>query len=110
MYEDQALQIDFLRHRVQIRGRAGELSATEFRLLTALVNNADIVLSPARLLDLVWGETEVTHDNIRVFIGSLRKKLDGAPHQLIETVRGFGYRYNPPNSESGVRTCQEGSS
>jgi DNA-binding response OmpR family regulator len=96
VYEDQVLQLDFQRHKVQLRGQGLELSPTEFRLLTVLAKNAGVVLSTERLLDLVWGEAEVGHDNVRVYISSLRKKLEGGPTQLIETVREFGYRYNPP--------------
>jgi DNA-binding response OmpR family regulator len=96
-YEDQVLLVDFLRHKVQLRRQAVELSPTEFRLLTALVKNAGAVMSAERLLDLVWGEAEVGHENVRVYVSSLRKKLGGGSGQpqLIETVREFGYRYNP---------------
>jgi DNA-binding response OmpR family regulator len=88
--------VDFLRHRVQLRGQVVELSATEFRLLTVLVRNAGLVMSVPRLLNLVWVEKEVGRDIVRGYIGSLRKKLGGGPTQLIETVREFGYRYNRP--------------
>jgi len=98
LYEDPSLQIDFLRHRVQVGGRIVELSPTEFRLLTVLVENAGMVMSTERLLDLIWGEAAVGHENVRVFISYLRKKLGGGPghFQLIETVREFGYRYVSP--------------
>ena len=99
MYKDQVLQIDWLRHRVRIRGQEMKLSPTEFRLLTVLVNNAGIVLSVERLLDMVWDKTEVEHANVRAYISFLRKKLGGGPPQLIETVREFGYRYNPPDED-----------
>ena len=98
MYENASLHLDPLRHRVRVRGREVALTATEFRLLTVLVNNAGLVMSLDRLLDLVWGNKEVGHDNVRVYISYLRKKLDGESNQpqLIETVKEFGYRYNPP--------------
>jgi len=98
VYEDPTLQIDFLRHKVQLRSQEVELSPTEFRLLTVLVKNAGLVMSTERLLDLVWGEAEVGQENVRVYVSSLRKKLEGSPgqHELIETVREFGYRYSPP--------------
>lgn len=95
-YEDQVLQIDFLRHSVRLRGQVVKLSATEFRLLAVLVRNAGLVMSIPRLLDLVWGEKEVGLENVRGYIGLLRKKLEGGPTPLIETVKEFGYRYNPP--------------
>ena len=88
MYQNASLHLDFLRHRVRVRGREVALTATEFRLLTVLVNNAGLVMSLDRLLDLVWGDKEVGHDNVRVYISYLRKKLDGESNQrqLIESV------------------------
>lgn len=96
VYEDQVLRVDFLRHQVQVRRQEAELSPTEFRLLTALVKNTGLVMSTERQLDLVWGDTEGDPANVRVYISSLRRKLEGGPEQpqLIETVREFGYRYN----------------
>ena len=75
-----------------------ELSATEYRLFTALVRHAGLVMSSERLLDLAWGQAEGGPENLRVYIGYLRRKLeaDGRGIRLIETVRGFGYRYSPP--------------
>ena len=99
MYENASLHLDPLRHRVRVRGREVALTATEFRLLTVLVQNAGIVLSLNRLVDLVWGEEGCSVENVRQFISYLRKKLDGgsSQRQLIETVKEFGYRDNPPN-------------
>lgn len=96
VYEDQVLHMDFLRHQVQVRRQEAELSPTEFRLLTALVKNTGMVMSTERLLDLVWGDAEGDPANVRVYISSLRRKLEGGSEQpqLIETVREFGYRYN----------------
>jgi DNA-binding response OmpR family regulator len=98
VYEDPVLRVDFLRHKVQVSSQDVELSPTEFRLLTVLVKNAGVVMSTERLLDLVWGEAEVGQENVRVYVSSLRKKLEGSPgqHELIDTVREFGYRYSPP--------------
>jgi DNA-binding response OmpR family regulator len=44
------------------------------------------------LVEEVWGEREVTYNNLEVFIRFLRAKLDGAGHaSLIHTERGLGY-------------------
>jgi DNA-binding response OmpR family regulator len=54
------------------------------------------VLSRDQLLELVWGDPYgVSGDQVKLYVGYLRKKLvPGAPGQApIETVRGFGYRY-----------------
>ena len=95
LYKNGVLEIDFLRHRVQLLNgmREIKLSATEFRLLTVLVQNKGIVLSVDRLLELVWGDRDVTSDIVRVYISFLRRKLNSASLELIETVQGFGYRY-----------------
>ena len=101
-YTDHAIWVDFEHHRVFVRGTSVELSPTEFRLLTALVRNADVVLSAEKLAGLVWRERPAGPGNVRVYVNYLRKKLERNPGrpQLIETVRGFGYRYQPPLSTS----------
>jgi DNA-binding response OmpR family regulator len=56
------------------------------------------VLSRDQLLELVWGDTYgVGGDQVKLYVGYLRRKLDAdAPASVpIETVRGFGYRYVP---------------
>jgi DNA-binding response OmpR family regulator len=99
-YRDAAMHIDFPHHQVHLDGRRVELSPLEFRLLWALVRNANVVLSTDRLLDLCWGEGEGGPENVRVYIGYLRRRLGEDPRRprLIETAREFGYRYRPPGS------------
>ena len=97
-YDDGEIVIDILRHQVHRAGVEVQLSPAEFRLLAALVANAGMVMSTARLLDLCWKDGEGGPENVRVYIGYLRKKLgdDPASPRLIETVREFGYRYRSP--------------
>ena len=95
-YDDGVVMIDFGTRDVTIRGNAVLLTPLEFRLLAALTEHVGQVLSREQLLDLVWGSTyDVTDDQVKTYIGYLRRKIgDDATHsQLIETVRGFGYRY-----------------
>ena len=76
-----------------------QLTPLEFRLLSTFVRNPRQVLSREQLLELVWGDTYgVGGDQVKLYIGYLRRKLDpGAPDAApIETVRGFGYRYTAP--------------
>ncbi len=99
-YSDSALSIDFQRHEVFVRGESVTLSATEFRLLTTLTINEGQVLSQEKLLDLVWGqEYDESLSIARLYIAYLRQKIEKDPRQpkLIETVRGFGYRYRGRN-------------
>ena len=99
-YHDSETAIDFPRHEVVVRGEAVDLSPTEFRLLAVLTRHAGQVLSQDQLLDQVWGsEYAESLDVVRLYIGYLRRKIErdsGAP-RLIETVRGFGYRYRKPS-------------
>ena len=78
-------------------GRDVSLTPLEFKLLSAFVRHPRQVLSRDQLLELVWGDAYgVSGDQVKLYVGYLRRKLDSeAPDAVpIETVRGFGYRYN----------------
>jgi DNA-binding response OmpR family regulator len=94
--KDAALYVDFARHEVRLRGKPVDLSPQEFRLLAAFLRQPGAVLSPERLLDAAWGSADGGPENVRVYMGYLRRKLerDHRDPDLLETVRGFGYRYN----------------
>ena len=95
-FDDGVVMIDFGTRDVTIRGNAIHLTPLEFRLLAALTEHTGLVLSREQLLDLVWGSTyDVTDDQVKTYIGYLRRKIgdDATDSQLVETVRGFGYRY-----------------
>ena len=82
-----------------MRGRTVELTPTEFRLLGTLTQNAGRVLSQDQLLDRVWGQDYVkSADVVRLYVGYLRRKIEqeSSKPKLIETSRGFGYRYRKP--------------
>jgi len=101
IFSDPELSIDNQRHEVFVRGEPVVFSATEFRLLNALTNNAGNVLSQGRLLDLVWPQDfEESLSVVRRYINYLRQKIEVDPGnpKLIETVRGFGYRYRGAKS------------
>ena len=75
-------------------GKAISLTRKEFDLLEFLMSNPDKALSRVSILDQVWGYHYDTLTNIvDVYIGYLRKKVDGSAKQkLIQTVRDFGYK------------------
>ena len=83
--------------------RAGEsvdLTATEFRLLRYLMQNAPRVLSKAQILDHVWNYDFGGDANIvETYVSYIRRKLDAFGPPLIQTVRGVGYRLAAPPSE-----------
>jgi DNA-binding response OmpR family regulator len=79
-----------------VRGEVVSLTPLEFRLLSALTENAGLVLSHDQLLELVWGAAyENAGGQVKLYVRYLRRKIerDPAAPELIETVRGFGYRY-----------------
>ncbi|MEE8517504.1 MAG: response regulator transcription factor [Dehalococcoidia bacterium] len=100
VYHDETLYIDCARHEIAVNGRAVDLTPQEFRLLAALVERPGVVLSAERLMDTCWRDSEGGPESVRVYIGYLRKKLREGPQdpEIIETVRGFGYRYAPPKA------------
>jgi DNA-binding response OmpR family regulator len=96
-YADDRLTIDFAQRAVTYEGRDVSLTPLEFRLLSAFVRHPRQVLSREQLLELVWGNAYgVSGDQVKLYVGYLRRKLDpDNPDEVpIETVRGFGYRYN----------------
>ncbi len=100
-YADQYLSIDYPQRKVSVGDREVQLTPLEFRLLSTFVRNPRQVLSREQLLDLVWGDSYgVGGDQVKLYVGYLRRKLDpGAPDDVpIETVRGFGYRYRAPGA------------
>jgi two-component system phosphate regulon response regulator PhoB len=88
------LTVDLGSHRVEVDGEAVDLTATEFRLLAHLMRKPGRVLERDRLLDAVWGqEVYVTPRTVDTHVQRLRQKL-GSAGNLIETVRGVGYRFS----------------
>jgi two-component system, OmpR family, KDP operon response regulator KdpE len=95
------LVIDVAGHAVTRSGRQIKLTPKEFELLTVLARNAERVVTHRQILTAVWGPAH-TEDlqYLRVFIGQLRQKMKGGPHEpdLIQTEAGIGYRLVPQES------------
>jgi len=95
-YQDEFVTIDYAQRRVEVSQRTVQLTPLEFKLLSVFVQHPNQVLSRDQLLELVWGDPfGVSGDQVKLYVGYLRKKLDPeTPDSTpIETVRGFGYRY-----------------
>jgi two-component system phosphate regulon response regulator PhoB len=94
----QGVMIDRLRHRATAHGKAVQLTRSEFRLLDTLIRQPGRVFQRSELIDAALGEdTMVMERTIDVHIRALRRKLaDNA--DLIETVRGVGYRFRDPEA------------
>jgi phosphate regulon transcriptional regulator PhoB len=86
------LFIDPETHEVSVDENKVSLTSTEFKLLWELLQRPGFVISRDSLLDKVWGVgCYVTPRTVDTHIRRLREKL-GKAGNLIETVRGFGYR------------------
>jgi DNA-binding response OmpR family regulator len=97
-YGDGVLTIDFAQREVTVSGKKVALTPLEFKLLAVFVRHPNQVLSHEQLLELVWGDVMTgSRARVKLYVGYLRQKLAdaGAEESLIETVRGFGYRYRP---------------
>nr|WP_317378454.1 response regulator transcription factor [uncultured Faecalimonas sp.] len=91
-YAIRNLVLDQKKHEVRVDGTPVMLTLKEFELLELLIRNKNIVLSRDRLLEEVWGyDFDGETRTIDVHIRTLRQKLKTAG-DLIETVRGVGYR------------------
>jgi two-component system phosphate regulon response regulator PhoB len=87
-----AVHIDRAAHRVAIDGHEVELTPTEFKLLLTLAERRGRVQARGHLLETVWeAAPDIQTRTVDMHIQRLRTKL-GAAGDMIETVRGFGYR------------------
>jgi len=86
------LQLDAETHRVSFAGKQIKLGPTEFKLLHYLMHHPERVHSRGALLDKVWGDhVYIEERTVDVHIKRLREAL-GEAADMIETVRGAGYR------------------
>ena len=90
------LRLDPMTHRVSGNGTTLDLGPTEFRLLHYLMSNPERVHSRSQVLDRVWGDRVFVEDRtVDVHIRRLRRALSESGHEdLIQTVRGVGYRFS----------------
>jgi two-component system phosphate regulon response regulator PhoB len=92
----QGILIDRRRHRATLRDLPLDLTPSEFGLLTAFIRQPGRAFTRAELIDVALGDdAHVLERTIDVHIGALRKKLLGHA-DLIQTVRGIGYRLRDP--------------
>ncbi len=96
--EHDDLVIDRTAHRVEVAGKAVELTPKEFDLLAFLATAPDQVFTREELLEHVWGSTQEWQDPATVteHVRRLRLKLEGDPAKprWLHTVRGIGYRFS----------------
>ena len=94
-FENGELRIDFAAGCVTVDGQEVHLAPMEYKLLCLLANNVGKVLTHKTILQAVWGNTLAQSlPSLRVFMATLRKKLEVASPQCtcIRTHVGIGYR------------------
>ncbi len=95
------IRIDRTAHRVTVNRHEVELTPTEFKLLLTLAERRGRVQARAHLLETVWDAApDIQTRTVDMHVQRLRTKLHPAG-DLIETVRGFGYRLKAPHAKSG---------
>jgi two-component system OmpR family response regulator len=89
------IRLDTRSARVSVAGLPVSLTSHEFKLLCYLMHHPNQVLSRSELSEHIYAQDSDRDSNtIEVFVARLRKKL---PPDLIETVRGLGYRLKLPD-------------
>jgi len=92
--------IDRAAHRVTVDNAELDLTPTEFKLLLTLAERRGRVQSRALLLEIVWDAApDIQTRTVDMHVQRLRTKL-GAAGELVETVRGFGYRLRAAQTRS----------
>lgn len=90
-----SLRVDLSRRQVLVDGQTVHLTPIEYRLLTALIKHAGMVLTHRQLLKEVWGPNHLQDSHyLRIYMAQLRHKLEADPAQprFLLTEVGVGYR------------------
>ena len=92
------LEIDLLRHRVEVEGKEIDLTAAQFKILALLAGHPGRVYTRIQLMEPIWGEGALTDSRAAdMHVLNIRKKIEPDPEhpRYIQTVRGAGYRFLP---------------
>jgi DNA-binding response OmpR family regulator len=86
------LTLDLEAHQAWRGSKEIPLTRTEFAILECLMRSSGRIVTRDRLIEEVWGDREVSSNNLDVFMRFLRAKVDLPEHRrLIHTERGVGY-------------------
>ena len=110
VYDDGLVRIDFDVRSVRVHGKELQLTPLEFRLLSVMARHAGKTLSREQLLSQVWhDQTGGPSDHVKIYVGYLRRKLASVTEEdLIETVRGFGYRWARASAPAAASASANG--
>jgi DNA-binding response OmpR family regulator len=91
------LQVDLAAHEVLVDGRPVALTAREFELLALFVEHPRQALTREQIFERIWGSWG-DRSAVSIYVRKLRDKLEADPRdpQLLVTVWGVGYRFDPP--------------
>ena len=104
------IRVDVDAHRAYVDGAEVELTPLEFKLLTTMMARLGRVQSREQLLEDVWEmSADVETRTVDTHVKRLREKL-GSGRDLLETVRGVGYRLVEPEREGLSGGCSPGPS
>lgn len=93
-----SLEIDTAAQRVFLNGQDARLTAHEYRILNYLAHNRGRVLSKAQIMDHIHDlDSDAMSNGTEVLISRIRRKIG---RDMIETVRGLGYRLTPPGDDT----------
>ena len=86
------IELDLIRREASRSGQGLQLTTQEFMLLEYFCRNAGRVVTRDHIIASVWGEREITDNNLEVFMRFLREKVEQpGTKKLIHTERGIGY-------------------
>ena len=90
------MELDEVRCELRRGGVPVDLTAVEFKLLSAFVRNRGRVLSRQWLLDEVWADSECVDRVVDTHVSNLRKKIEPEPAEprYLVSLRGVGYRFD----------------
>ncbi len=95
LLEISGLSLDPVSHRVSIDGQPADMGPTEYRLLQFFMTHQERAYTRGQLLDQVWGgNVYVEERTVDVHIRRLRMALGETYENLVQTVRGTGYRFS----------------
>jgi two-component system, OmpR family, response regulator ResD len=98
------IRVDLAGHRVSRAGEELALTAREFDLLVFFLTHPGRAFSRAELMEQVWGWSFGDLSTVTVHVRRLREKIEADPAspELLVTVWGVGYRYDPPRADGGT--------
>jgi two-component system KDP operon response regulator KdpE len=110
VFQNERITIDWRRYDVWVDGRPVHLSPTEFKLLSLLVQRRGWVVTYDEILSHIWGDDSYDRDHVKLYVWSLRKKIEENPSspRWILTKRGMGYIFVDDDMAYGAPTFQGG--